>query len=73
MSNSYNNWDLSKNNTYIFSVPATYTYHVDADSEEEARELLREKGGVDILGDLLEISDKDYRNADLEETWEGVK
>ena len=73
MSNSYNNWDLSKKNTYIFSVPATYVYNVDADSEEEARELLREKGGVDILGDLLETSDKDYRNADLEETWEGVK
>ena len=73
MSNSYNNWDLSKKNTYIFSVPATYAYHVDADSEDEARELLREKGGVDILGDLLETSDKDYRNATLEETWESVK
>ena len=73
MSNYNDRWDLSKKNTYIFSVPATYVYNVDADSEEEARELLREKGGVDILGDLLEISDKDYRNADLEETWEGVK
>ena len=64
------NWDLSKKNTYVFSVPATYVYEIDADTEEEARQLLRDKGGIDILGDLLEISDKDYRNADLEETWE---
>mgnify|MGYP003124054217 CR=1 FL=1 len=72
MSNgNYNQrWDLSKKHTYVFSVPATYIYEIDADSEEEARQALRDKGGIDILGSLLEISDKDYMNAYLEETWE---
>lgn len=67
--NYYERIDLSKKNTYVFSVPATYVYEVDADTEEEARQTLRDKGGIDILGSLLEISDKDYRNAYLEETW----
>ena len=61
-------WDLSKKNSYIFTVPATYTYQIDADTEEEAREILEERGGADILGDV-DISAKDYRNATLEETW----
>ena len=73
MSNYNDRWDLSKKNTYVFSVPATYAYEIDADTEEEARQLLRDKGGIDILGSLLEISDKDYRNATLEETWESGK
>jgi hypothetical protein len=62
-------WDLSKKNTYIFTVPATMVYQIDADTEEEAREVLEERGGSDIGGDL-DISSKDYRNATLEETWE---
>ncbi len=65
-------WDLSKKNSYIFTVPATYTYQIDADTEEEAREILEERGGADILGDV-DISAKDYRNATLEETWESSK
>ena len=65
--------DLSKPNTYIFSVPATYVYEIDANTEEEARGILREQGGVDIMGNLLEISDKDYRDAYLEEVWKEVK
>ncbi len=70
MSSNYNErWDLSKKNSYVFSVPATYTYQIDADTEEEAREILEERGGADILGDV-DISAKDYRNATLEETWE---
>ena len=44
-------------------------YRIDADSEGEAREILEERGGSDIRGDL-DISSKDYRNATLEETWE---
>jgi len=64
---------MSKKNTYIFTVPATYVYEIDADTEEEARGLLREEGGITILGDLLEISDKDYRDAYLEEAWSGDK
>ena len=71
MSNgNYNQrWDLSKKHTYVFTVPATYVYEIDADTEEEARQLLRDEGGIEILGNLLEISDKDYMNAYLEETW----
>ena len=65
--------DLSKPNTYTFSVPATYVYEIDANTEEEARGILREQGGVDIMGNLLEISDKDYRDAYLEEVWKEVK
>ena len=69
MSNYNQRWDLTKKNTYVFTVPATYVYEIDADTEEEARQLLRDKGGIEILGSLLEISDKDYMNAYLEETW----
>jgi hypothetical protein len=72
MSNSnYNQrWDLSKKNTYVLSVPATYFYEIDADTEEEARALLTEGGGIEIFGELGEITHKDYLNATLEETWE---
>ena len=38
-------WDLTKKNSYIFSVPATMIYQIDADTEEEAREILEERGG----------------------------
>ena len=71
MSNgNYNQrWDLTKKNTYVFSVPATYIYEIDADTEEEARTLLEEHGGIEILGTLGEITHKDYINATLEETW----
>ena len=72
-SNYYDRLDLSKKNTYVFSVPATYVYEIDADTEEEARQTLRDKGGIDVLGSLLEISDRDYRDAYLEETWKGVE
>tara|TARA_B100001094_G_C18166426_1_gene792359 strand:- start:269 stop:496 length:228 start_codon:yes stop_codon:yes gene_type:complete len=68
-SNYNNRIDLSKKNTYVFSVPATYFYEIDADSEEEARKLLEEEGGMDIMGALGEITHKDYMNATLEETW----
>ena len=70
MSNYYDRLDLSKKNTYILSVPATYFYEIDADTEEEARALLVEEGGLEILGQLGEITHKDYLNATLEETWE---
>ena len=68
-SNYNNRIDLSKKNTYVFSVPATYFYEIDADSEEEARKLLEEEGGMDIMDTLGEITHKDYMNATLEETW----
>lgn len=59
----------SKKNTYLFSVPATYVYEVEAHSEEEARELLEEEGGMSIEGELCDMTRKDYQNATLEETW----
>tara|TARA_B100000579_G_scaffold437980_1_gene470498 strand:- start:10682 stop:10885 length:204 start_codon:yes stop_codon:yes gene_type:complete len=58
-----------KENTYVFSVPATYTYEVDADTEDEARNILEEAGGLDLLGELCDLSRKDYRNAVLEESF----
>jgi hypothetical protein len=73
MSNCNGRWDLSKKNTYTFSVPATFFYEIGADAEEEARALLREKGGMEIVGQLGEITDKDYMSATLEETWEGTE
>ena len=72
MSNYNDRWDLSKKNTYVFSVPATYIYEIDADNEEEARTMLEEQGGVEILGELGEIDHKSYCNANLEETWESA-
>lgn len=66
-----NKTDLTKNNTYVFGVPATYFYEVDADNEADARKLLEEEGGMDIMGTLGEITHKDYMNATLEETWKG--
>ena len=67
--NYHDRIDLAKKNTYVFSVPATYFYEIDADSEDEARKLLEEEGGMDIMGTLGEITHKDYMNATLEETW----
>jgi hypothetical protein len=72
MSNYNDRMDLSKKNTYILSVPATYFYEIDADTEEEARAVLMKEGGMEILGELGEITHKDYLNATLEETWEGA-
>lgn len=64
--------DLTKKNTYVFGVPAMYFYTIDADTEDEARELLVDKGGIDFFGELGEITHKDYLNATLEETWETI-
>jgi hypothetical protein len=72
MSNYNDRLDLSKKNTYILSVPATYFYEIDADTEEEARALLMKEGGMEILGELGEITHKDYLNATLEETWKSA-
>ena len=60
-------------NTYVFSVPVSYSYTIDADTEEEARALLEEHGGIEIVGQLGEITHKDYLNATLEETWETIE
>jgi hypothetical protein len=60
----------AKDSTFVFSVPATYTYEVDADNEDEARSILEESGGLDLFGHLCDLTRKDYQNATLEETYE---
>jgi|TARA_Y100000294_G_scaffold122082_1_gene113540 hypothetical protein len=49
---------------YKFTVPCHYLYEIEADTEEQARKILQEQGGIDIAGELL-IDEMDYRNADL--------
>jgi len=49
--------------TFQFSVPCSYYYEIEAKSEEEARKILMEKGGIDLEGDLL-LNENDYQNAD---------
>ena len=51
---------------YIFSVSVPYYYEISADNEEDARAILEEKGGVEIMGEIGEITHKDYLNANLE-------
>tara|TARA_R100000742_G_C4258468_1_gene76346 strand:+ start:373 stop:552 length:180 start_codon:yes stop_codon:yes gene_type:complete len=50
-------------NTYKFTVPCAYYYEIEANTEEEAREILLEKGGIEIDGELL-LEDDAYRKAD---------
>tara|TARA_R100001163_G_C4950312_1_gene118344 strand:- start:4 stop:258 length:255 start_codon:yes stop_codon:yes gene_type:complete len=49
---------------YEFEVPCSYYYCIEAESEEQARKILIEKGGLDIEGELC-IEEKNYRNAIL--------
>ena len=49
--------------TYQFCVPCSYYYEIEAETEKEAREILIERGGIDIDGELL-IEADDYRQAD---------
>jgi len=49
--------------TYQFTVPCAYYYEIEADTEEEARQILIEKGGIIIDGELL-IEADDYKQAD---------
>ena len=50
--------------TYQFDVPCVYYYEIDADTEEEARKILVEKGGLDLDGDL-QLDGEDYKEAKL--------
>ena len=50
---------------YLFSVAATYEYKIVANNEQEARQILEEQGGFEIVGELY-IDPKDYLNATLE-------
>ena len=44
--------------TYQFCVPCSYYYEIEANTEEEARQILIERGGIDIDGDLLIEADE---------------
>jgi hypothetical protein len=59
-----------KDKYFVFSVPATMVYEIQAETEEEAREILMEEGGINILGDLCDMTSEDYAQADLEQTYE---
>tara|TARA_R110002020_G_scaffold4917_1_gene21123 strand:+ start:469 stop:657 length:189 start_codon:yes stop_codon:yes gene_type:complete len=48
--------------TYQFDVPCVYYYEIDANTEEQAKKILQQKGGISIDGDLLI---QDYGQATL--------
>ena len=50
--------------TYQFDVPCVYYYEIDANTEEEAKKILQQKGGISIDGDLL-IDEDNYKQATL--------
>ena len=52
-------------NRYSFSVNAVLIYNVEAKTEEEAHNLLIEKGGLDITRDDILVDKKDYERAEL--------
>ncbi len=50
--------------TYQFEVPALFSYEIEAGSEEEAKKILINRGGIDIDGELL-IESENYKQAKL--------
>jgi hypothetical protein len=50
--------------TYQFDVPCVYYYEIDANTEEQAKKILQQKGGISIHGDLL-IDEDNYKQATL--------
>jgi len=50
--------------TYQFDVPCVYYYEIDANTEEQAKKILQQKGGISINGDLL-IDEDNYKQATL--------
>ena len=47
---------------FKFEVPCSYYYEIEAKTEEEARKILVEKGGIDIQGNLC-LEEDDYKKA----------
>jgi len=56
---------MKKNNTYVFEVPCSYLYKIEATDELDARKKLIEDGGLDLIGD---ITDPNYDQAELIDT-----
>ena len=53
---------MKTNKTYTFAVPCSYVYEIEAETQEKAKEILIEKGGWDISGELC-LESEDYKNA----------
>ena len=53
-----------KEKTFEFSVPCSYHYEIKAKTEEEARKILVEEGGINIQGSLC-LEEDDYKKAEL--------
>ncbi len=54
---------------YRFRVPCYYFYEIFANSENQARKILLNSGGLDIEG-KLSLDDNAYKNAELRNTIE---
>ena len=50
--------------TYQFDVPCVYYYEIDADTEEQAKKILEDKGGIEIEGELC-LESENYKEAKL--------
>ena len=59
---------MKTNKTYTFAVPCSYVYEIEAETQEKAKEILMEKGGWDISGDLC-LESEDYKNATCLDGW----
>jgi hypothetical protein len=59
-----------KDKYFVFSVPATMVYEIQAETEAEAREILVEEGGLSIFGEQCDMTSEDYAQADLEQVYE---
>ena len=50
--------------TFTFSVSASFIYNIEAKTEEEARKLLVQEGGLSILADDTLVDVHDYKRAE---------
>ena len=54
-------------NLYHFSVPVSFTYSIEAETEEKAKKILTEKQGKNKMKDVtyVEIEKEDYEKANM--------
>jgi len=50
---------------YTFLVPCSFEYEIEANTENEARKILIERGGIDIQGEPLFSDDAYSKEAEL--------
>ena len=50
---------------YTFLVPCSFEYEIEAKTEEQARKILAEQGGIDIQGEPLFSDDAYSKEAEL--------